>query len=178
MQLHKRNFPKIIDVLILEIHRIQQSDQALVKARRSVDLENFQKHDRSWCKSSAGRMTNDRSWPLWVANVESSSDATSRKNVGLIVGVAVAILLMVVVVALLFWVYKIRNAERHSNRAISNAASNLGHCIPLAAVLESTNNFDKSLVVGIGGFGRLYKGTLSDGIIVAVKKGTPTSQQG
>ncbi|KAM7497294.1 hypothetical protein LguiA_021708 [Lonicera macranthoides] len=101
-----------------------------------------------------------------VANVESSSDATSRKNVGLIVGVAVAILLMAVVVALLFWVYKIRNVECLSNRATSNAASNLGHCIPLAAVLESINNFDKSLVVGISGFGRVYKGTLSDGIIV------------
>lgn len=35
-----------------------------------------------------------------------------------------------------------------------------------------------SLVIGIGGFGKVYKGVLGDGTKVAVKRGNPRSQQG
>ncbi|KAM7496617.1 hypothetical protein LguiA_021031 [Lonicera macranthoides] len=114
-----------------------------------------------------------------VTNTESSSNTGSLKIVGLIVGVAVAILAVgVVVVALLFWVNKRRNTERLSNIAAINAASNLGRHIPLATVMEATNNFDESLVVGTGGFGKVYRGAFRDGTIVAVKRGNPGFQQG
>lgn len=115
-----------------------------------------------------------------VANVEYSSKVGSSKNVGLVVGVAVAVLVVVVgvVAALLFWVHKRRNDVHHG--ATTDAASNiyLGHRIPLNTVVEATNNFDGSLVVGTGGFGRVYRGTLRDGTVVAVKRGNPGSEQG
>ncbi|GAB4858309.1 hypothetical protein Ancab_009782 [Ancistrocladus abbreviatus] len=42
----------------------------------------------------------------------------------------------------------------------------------------ATNNFDKSLIVGSGGFGLVYKGILKDNTKVAVKRGVPGSRQG
>ncbi|KAJ6293133.1 hypothetical protein OIU78_025170 [Salix suchowensis] len=61
---------------------------------------------------------------------------------------------------------------------ISLASSNLGRLFTFQEILDATNKFDESLLLGIGGFGRVYKGTLEDGTIVAVKRGNPRSEQG
>ncbi|KAL0371740.1 UNVERIFIED_CONTAM: putative receptor-like protein kinase [Sesamum calycinum] len=50
--------------------------------------------------------------------------------------------------------------------------------IPFADIQLATNNFDKSLLIGSGGFGMVYKGVLGDNIKVAVKRGMPGSRQG
>ena len=39
----------------------------------------------------------------------------------------------------------------------------------LAEIEKATNRFDESKIIGEGGFGRVYQGTLEDGIRVAVK---------
>ncbi|KAK3419361.1 hypothetical protein EUGRSUZ_H05092 [Eucalyptus grandis] len=49
---------------------------------------------------------------------------------------------------------------------------------PLVAVRKATNDFDESQVIGTGGFGKVYWGELNDGTRVAVKRGSPQSQQG
>ncbi|KAI3458107.1 hypothetical protein Pfo_014770 [Paulownia fortunei] len=50
--------------------------------------------------------------------------------------------------------------------------------IPFADLQLATNNFDKNLIIGSGGFGMVYKGILRDNIKVAVKRGVPGSRQG
>ncbi|CAL1404881.1 unnamed protein product [Linum trigynum] len=51
--------------------------------------------------------------------------------------------------------------------------------IPFAEVQSATNNFDKNLIIGMGGFGMVYKGVLKDANIkVAVKRGVPGHRQG
>jgi len=68
--------------------------------------------------------------------------------------------------------------SKFSNRTGTSVDSNLGYRIPFAVVQEATKNFDESLVIGIGGFGKVYMGVLGDGTKVAVKRGNPRSQQG
>ncbi|KAL1144629.1 hypothetical protein V6Z11_A11G245100 [Gossypium hirsutum] len=55
---------------------------------------------------------------------------------------------------------------------------NLGLRIPLDEIQLATNNFDKKLQIGKGGFGTVYQGTLRNGFKVAVKRSQPGSGQG
>ncbi|KAL3368477.1 hypothetical protein AABB24_009369 [Solanum stoloniferum] len=50
--------------------------------------------------------------------------------------------------------------------------------VPFVALQEATNNFDESWVIGVGGFGMVYRGVLCDGTKVALKRYGPRSIQG
>ncbi|KAL1363309.1 hypothetical protein HN51_011515 [Arachis hypogaea] len=60
----------------------------------------------------------------------------------------------------------------------SLTSSNLGRFFSFQEILDATNKFDENLLLGVGGFGRVYKGTLEDGTNVAVKRGNRRSEQG
>ncbi|KAJ3685661.1 hypothetical protein LUZ61_014825 [Rhynchospora tenuis] len=53
-----------------------------------------------------------------------------------------------------------------------------GYRFVFSLLQEATNNFDENWVIGVGGFGKVYKGILRDETKVAVKRGNPKSQQG
>ncbi|KAL8166199.1 hypothetical protein V2J09_007698 [Rumex salicifolius] len=61
---------------------------------------------------------------------------------------------------------------------ISLTSSNFGRFFTFQEIMDATNKFDETLLLGVGGFGRVYKGTLEDGMKVAVKRGNPRSEQG
>jgi serine/threonine protein kinase len=61
---------------------------------------------------------------------------------------------------------------------ISLSSTSLGRLFMFQEILDATNKFDESLLLGVGGFGRVYKGTLEDGTNIAVKRGNPRSEQG
>ncbi|KAK6155749.1 hypothetical protein DH2020_009997 [Rehmannia glutinosa] len=50
--------------------------------------------------------------------------------------------------------------------------------LTLVDILEATNNFCKANIIGDGGFGTVYKATLPDGKVVAVKKLSQAKTQG
>lgn len=56
--------------------------------------------------------------------------------------------------------------------------TNMGLQFSFSVLQEATHNFDENWVIGVGGFGKVYKGELRDGTKVAVKRGNPKSQQG
>lgn len=78
----------------------------------------------------------------------------------------------------------------HSKMSVASAKSgtgsyvstvqgtNLGRYFTFAELQEATNNFDESLILGVGGFGKVFKGEIDDGTKVAVKRGNPCSEQG
>lgn len=55
---------------------------------------------------------------------------------------------------------------------------NLGLKISLQEILYATNKFDPKCMIGQGGFGKVYRGTLRNGLKVAVKRSDPGHGQG
>ncbi|KVI10199.1 probable receptor-like protein kinase At5g24010 [Cynara cardunculus var. scolymus] len=66
-----------------------------------------------------------------------------------------------------------------SHSKLSEGTHNVGKLkIPFVDLQSGTNNFDKDLIIGSGGFGMVYKAVLRDNFKVAVKRGVPGSRQG
>ncbi|PHT27409.1 putative receptor-like protein kinase [Capsicum baccatum] len=61
---------------------------------------------------------------------------------------------------------------------LSLASPNVGRFFSFQEIMDATNKFDESLLLGVGGFGRVYKGTMEDGTKLAVKRGNAGSEQG
>ncbi|KAG4164504.1 hypothetical protein ERO13_A13G020500v2 [Gossypium hirsutum] len=102
----------------------------------------------------------------------------------LIVGVAVGLFVFVVLAALVFLFCRRRRRKPDSGGGGQNIPmtgsvySNGTARFPFIELVEATDNFNENLVIGVGGFGKVYKGVLRDETEVAVKRGTPQSSQG
>ena len=54
----------------------------------------------------------------------------------------------------------------------------VGKWFTLADILAATDNFDEALMIGVGGFGKVYRGEIDDGTLVAIKKSKPPVSAG
>ncbi|KAF8399657.1 hypothetical protein HHK36_015527 [Tetracentron sinense] len=71
------------------------------------------------------------------------------------------------------------DSKRPLNGIMSSIPSDLCRNFPFADIRAATNNFDESLIIGAGGFGKVYKGYTDGGATaVAIKRGNPRSHQG
>ncbi|XWS48471.1 hypothetical protein CRYUN_Cryun13aG0080200 [Craigia yunnanensis] len=73
------------------------------------------------------------------------------------------------------------SSSRMSEGTISTSLGPNGYHslrISFIDIQTATNNFHKSLIIGMGGFGMVYKRVLRDNTKVAVKRGVPGSRQG
>ncbi|KAJ8751670.1 hypothetical protein K2173_025831 [Erythroxylum novogranatense] len=70
-------------------------------------------------------------------------------------------------------------STKSSKTQKSSLPADLCHHFSLAEIKSATNNFDKVFIIGIGGFGNVYKGFIDGGATpVAIKRLNPESQQG
>lgn len=111
-----------------------------------------------------------------------SSKTSSKAKIGLSVGIAVGALFIVVILALVFFLVlrrkKLAFLGINGGKFSVYRTSEFGYIFSLAAIREATDNFSESLVIGVGGFGKVYKGVLKDNRKVAIKRGNSDSQQG
>ncbi|XP_031250092.1 probable receptor-like protein kinase At2g39360 [Pistacia vera] len=137
------------------------------------------------------KVNNSRgSFDVLESNSNFSTD--SKMKVGLIVGLAAGLFVVVVLVLVLFLLCRRRKklAQIGHSKAEDKfgmngggataifSSSKIGYRYPFVAIQEATENFNESLVVGVGGFGKVYKGVLRDKTMVAVKRGGSQSHQG
>lgn len=92
------------------------------------------------------------------------------------VGVTAALGLCIMLFALWFWLCKRRvNMKRKSTQQLLH---NVQSTFTYEELVLATDNFSRANVLGLGGFGFVYKGILSNGIAVAVKQLKTGSAQG
>ncbi|XP_022716482.1 probable receptor-like protein kinase At1g30570 [Durio zibethinus] len=157
----------------------------IFKLSRNGNLAHVQRYDSSGSSSHTSR-----SWVLWL---------------GIGAGVA-TIVILVVAVTIVFCFCKNQGKEladmksnppgwrplflhgsisanakassrlQHPNGSM--ASTGVGKQFTLAEIRAATNNFDESLVIGVGGFGKVFKGEIEDGTLAAIKRANPQSEQG
>ncbi|GFP80610.1 receptor-like protein kinase anxur1 [Phtheirospermum japonicum] len=71
-----------------------------------------------------------------------------------------------------------QSTQGGSGTSISSDAACNCRYFNLAEIKTATKNFDESNVIGVGGFGKVYKGVIDGNTKVAVKRSNPSSEQG
>ncbi|KAM1571180.1 hypothetical protein ACFX10_036102 [Malus domestica] len=111
-----------------------------------------------------------------IAAVHAASDFTKKSNIGLIIGIAV--LVGVVSLLLIFAIIYMRKKSEKEDDEDILALGPLPYTFNYVELRTATGDFNPSNKLGEGGYGPVYKGTLSDGRVVAVKQLSVSSHQG
>ncbi|KAH9321622.1 hypothetical protein KI387_016261, partial [Taxus chinensis] len=116
-----------------------------------------------------------------------------KKNTLAIVGASVSAFLVLAILFVILYAWKIKKSKRsrgvhlgilsHTDPAVSEMIellepSNGVRRFELKELSKATEGFSKTYEIGFGGFGKVYKGFLDDGSIVAIKRASSSSIQG
>ncbi|XP_062150943.1 receptor-like protein kinase FERONIA [Alnus glutinosa] len=117
--------------------------------------------------------------PLGPTTVVQPTKSKSNKiTIVSVVGGGVSGLVVLSIIGFLIFRRR-KNAKDSTETRNSSLPSNLCRYFSLAEIRAATNDFDDVLIVGVGGFGNVYKGFIEGGVNpVAIKRLTPGSHQG
>ncbi|XP_065637628.1 receptor-like protein kinase FERONIA [Quercus suber] len=97
--------------------------------------------------------------------------------IAMVVGLFSGIVVLSIIGFFIFQRGRRVNKDAKSSNTI--LPSDLCRCFSLSEIKAATNNFDKLFIIGVGGFGDVYKGYIDGGeTCVAIKRLKPGSQQG
>ncbi|GAV76300.1 Pkinase_Tyr domain-containing protein/Malectin_like domain-containing protein [Cephalotus follicularis] len=139
-----------------------------------------------------------------LVNLEVSETWSEKRNIWILGGSVIGVVVLCLAILALVLVFKCKKKPRKPASAESVGWTPLrvyggssysrmsegtvntspgpngyhGLRIPFADIQLGTNNFDKNLIIGSGGFGMVYKGVLKNNTKVAIKRGVPGSRQG
>ncbi|XP_030461525.1 probable LRR receptor-like serine/threonine-protein kinase At1g53430 [Syzygium oleosum] len=94
-----------------------------------------------------------------------------------ITGIAIASVVLLVSILLVLWLTGFLGGREVEDPGLRGLDLQTGH-FTLRQIKAATGNFNCVNKIGEGGFGPVYKGTLSDGTIIAVKQLSSKSKQG
>ncbi|KAF3948562.1 hypothetical protein CMV_025459 [Castanea mollissima] len=95
-------------------------------------------------------------------------------------GVSGFTILLILVVLIFRLAERVKNSDNSTKASGSTLPCSLSRYFSLAEIIAATNNFDKVLIIGAGGFGDVYKGYINGSAAtpVAIKRLKSGSQQG
>ncbi|XP_062219723.1 phytosulfokine receptor 1-like [Phragmites australis] len=112
----------------------------------------------------------------------------NRKKKGIILGIAIGIALGAALVLSVVVVLVLKSSSRRKDHIVKAVVDEKGalelapaslvllfqnkddKALTISDILKSTNNFDQANIIGCGGFGLVYKATLPDGAMTAIKR--------
>ncbi|KAG2291602.1 hypothetical protein Bca52824_038271 [Brassica carinata] len=118
--------------------------------------------------------------PDGQANTTNNGEDSKRLSTGIVVAITVATVFGVLILLVLGYVLcRRRNSyQRTQFETDSDISTTHSSQYDFKTIEAATNNFSSSNKLGEGGFGEVYKGTLSTGTEVAVKRLSKMSGQG
>ncbi|XP_030524316.1 probable LRR receptor-like serine/threonine-protein kinase At1g06840 [Rhodamnia argentea] len=111
----------------------------------------------------------------------SSSGISKGALVGIVLGAIAGAVTLSAIVSLFIMRKHLRDHHGISKRRRSSTASikiDGVKCFAYGELASATNNFSSSTQVGQGGYGKVYRGVLADGTVVAIKRAQEGSLQG
>ncbi|KAB1211956.1 hypothetical protein CJ030_MR5G023736 [Morella rubra] len=116
-----------------------------------------------------------------VISTSSSSSLSKGALAGIVLGAIAGAVALSAVVSLLILRGRMKNYQAVSkSRRLSKASMKIDGVkdFSYGEMAMATNNFDSSAQVGQGGYGKVYRGILADGTVVAIKRAQEGSLQG
>ncbi|KAL5859254.1 hypothetical protein ACOSQ4_000550 [Xanthoceras sorbifolium] len=175
----------------LATHRVQ-FDPTLVGDYKLLNLTWFEPPAPSEAPAVGSSPMNAPTYPTPTAKSFSPSNKGKRPNLILILGIGAGLLIVSIISVLIVCScafrdrktkgYPTETAKPRTADAVPGVGS-LPHptstrFLAYEELKAATNNFEHASILGEGGFGRVFKGVLSDGTAVAIKRLTNGGQQG
>ncbi|GLU14105.1 hypothetical protein SLE2022_306940 [Rubroshorea leprosula] len=156
-------------------------DRAITKNFNATVTENHLEIHLFWAGNGTHYMLTsslEGNYGPSISAINVVSNFTPKKNrTGLIIGVAVPVGVVTFTLILIFVIFYLRRRNDDDEKGLLGIGPR-PNTFSYAELRAATDDFSPSNKLGEGGFGPVYKGKLSDGRVVAVKRLLVASHQG